>query len=262
MSRQQTVQSNHLSIIKPRATLLFILVAGLYVLLAGRLVYLQAARHTYFQAQADLYRVSKSLLPARRGLILDRNGEALASNVPAAAVYADPQEVADPAAAAALLAPILHDDPARLQKLLTPRSSKVHYVVLKRHFALPSTTILPVQVLSAAIKKTGLAGIYVVGDTHRSYPNGPLAADVLGFTNGDGLGIAGVEHSQEARLRGHDGKVVAEIDKNGRFLPGTTRHRMEAENGADIVTTIDMRLQGIADDELAKAVYAHHASMA
>ncbi|MDQ2799148.1 MAG: penicillin-binding protein 2 [Armatimonadota bacterium] len=259
MSRQQTVQSNHLSIIKPRATLLFIFVAVLYASLAGRLVYLQAARHTYFQAQADLYRVSKSLLPARRGLILDRNGEALATNIPAAAVYADPQEVADPAAAAALLAPILHDDPARLQKLLTPRSSKVHYVGLKRHFALPSTAVLPVQALTAAIKRTGLAGIYVVGDTSRSYPNGSLAAQVLGFTNGDGIGIAGLEHSQEALLRGHDGKVVAEIDKDGRFLPGTTRHRVEAENGADIVTTIDMRLQGIADDELAKAVQSHHA---
>ncbi len=92
-------------------------------MLAGRLVYLQAARHTYFQKQADAYRVSTSLLPARRGLILDRNGDALANNVPAAAVYADPQEVTDPAAAAAQLAPILHEDPARLQTLLTPRSS-------------------------------------------------------------------------------------------------------------------------------------------
>ena len=145
----------------------------------------------------------------------------------------------DPAAAAALLAPILHEDPARLQTLLTPRSARVHYVALKRHFAVPGTTALPVQALTAAIKKTGLAGIYAVGDTSRSYPDGPLAAQVLGFTNRDGVGIAGLEHSQEALLRGHDGKIVAEIDKDGRFLPGTTRHRVEAENGADIVTTLD-----------------------
>jgi len=227
--------------------------------LAGRLVYLQGIRHAYFQKQADAYRVSKSLLPARRGLILDRNGESLASNVPAAAVYADPQEVPDPAAAAALLAPILHDDPAHLQKLLTPRSARVHYVSLKRHFAVPGTTIMPVQSLTAAIKKTGLAGIYAVGDSSRSYPDGALAAQALGFTNGDGVGISGLEHSQENLLRGHDGKVVAEIDKDGRFLPGTTRRRAEAENGADIVTTLDSRLQGVADDELAHAVAAHHA---
>ena len=259
MTRQQAATNNHLSVIKPRATWLCLCFAILYLLLAGRLVYLQGIRHAYFQKQADAYRVSKSLLPARRGLILDRNGESLASNVPAAAVYADPQEVPDPAAAAALLAPILHDDPAHLQKLLTPRSARVHYVSLKRHFAVPGTTIMPVQSLTAAIKKTGLAGIYAVGDSSRSYPDGALAAQALGFTNGDGVGISGLEHSQENLLRGHDGKVVAEIDKDGRFLPGTTRRRAEAENGADIVTTLDSRLQGVADDELAHAVTAHHA---
>ena len=259
MTRQQAATNNHLSVIKPRATWLCLCFAILYLLLAGRLVYLQGIRHAYFQKQADAYRVSKSLLPARRGLILDRNGESLASNVPAAAVYADPQEVPDPAAAAALLAPILHDDPAHLQKLLTPRSARVHYVSLRRHFAVPGTTIMPVQSLTAAIKKTGLAGIYAVGDSSRSYPDGALAAQALGFTNGDGVGISGLEHSQENLLRGHDGKVVAEIDKDGRFLPGTTRRRAEAENGADIVTTLDSRLQGVADDELAHAVTAHHA---
>jgi len=259
VTRQQAATNNHLSVIKPRATWLCLCFAILYLLLAGRLVYLQGIRHAYFQKQADAYRVSKSLLPARRGLILDRNGESLASNVPAAAVYADPQEVPDPAAAAALLAPILHDDPAHLQKLLTPRSARVHYVSLKRHFAVPGTTIMPVQSLTAAIKKTGLAGIYAVGDSSRSYPDGALAAQALGFTNGDGVGISGLEHSQENLLRGHDGKVVAEIDKDGRFLPGTTRRRAEAENGADIVTTLDSRLQGVADDELAHAVAAHHA---
>ena len=259
MATRQRATNNHLSVIKSRATKLVACFVVLYAALAGRLVYLQAARHTYFQKQADAYRVSKSLLPAQRGQIFDRNGEALASNVPAAAVYADPQEVPDPAAAAALLAPILHDDPVRLQKLLTPRSSRVHYVALKRHFAVPGTTVMPVQALTAAIKKTGLAGVYAVRDSSRSYPNGTLAAQALGFTDGDGVGIAGLEHSQEGLLRGHDGKVVAEIDRDGRFLPGTTRHRVEAENGVDIVTTLDSRLQGIADEELAKGVAAHHA---
>ena len=259
-TRQQAATHNHLSVIKPRATVLCLCFAVLYLSLAGRLIYLQGVRHSYFQKQADAYRVSKSLLPARRGLILDRYGESLAANVPAAAVYADPQEVPDPEAAAALLAPILHDDPARLERLLTPRSARVHYVALKRHFALPgTTTVMPVQALTAAIKKTGLAGIYAVGDSSRSYPEGDLAAQALGFTNGDGVGISGLEHSQEALLRGHDGKVVAEIDKDGRFLPGTTRRRAEAENGADIITTLDSRLQGVADDALAKAVAAHHA---
>ncbi len=245
--------------IKSRATGLFVLIAGLYLLLAGRLVYLQVARHTYFQGQADAYRVSKSLLPAGRGLILDRDGRVLAANVPAAAIYADPQEVSDPAAAAVRLAPIVGEDPARLQKLLTPRSAHVHYVLLKRHLPVPGTLTPPVAVLTAAIKKTGLVGIYVVPDTCRSYPDNALAATVLGFTDRDGAGTEGLERSQDEILRGRDGKIVAEVDPSGRFLPGTTRHLVEAENGGDLVTTLDQRLQQVADTELARGVAAHHA---
>jgi len=261
VARQQTAAQQHLSIIKPRATLIFVFVAGLYLMLAGRLVYLQAARHAYFQKEADAHRVNTNILPARRGQILDRDGGALAGNIPAVAVYADPQEVADPAAAAALLAPILHDDSARLQRLLTPRSAHIHYVSLKRHLTIPGldAATLPVTVVTASLKQAGVAGVYAVPDTSRSYPDGELAAQVLGFTNRDGVGVEGLEHSQDALLRGHDGKIVAETDKDGRFLPGTTRHQTDPENGADIVTTLDERLQQVADAELSKAVLAHHA---
>ena len=248
-------QASHLSTIKPRASGVFLGIAVLYLLLAGRLVYLQGVRHAYFQKQADQYRVSRSILPARRGLLLDRDGSALASNIPAAAVYADPQEVTDPEKTAVALAPLLNDDSARLAKLLRPHSRFVHYVALKRHFAPPTTGgQTPATALSRTLKEAGLAGIYAVGDTRRSYPDGPLAASVLGFTDPDGTGIVGLEQSQEALLRGQDGKVVAEIDRDGRFLPGTTRRRVEPENGADVVTTIDERLQHVADVEVARAV--------
>ena len=148
----------------------------------------------------------------------------------------------------------------RLAALLRPRSRFVHYVALKRHFAPPTTGgETPATALKNAIKEAGLVGVYAIGDTCRSYPDGALAAHVLGFTNPDGLGIAGLEQSQEALLRGQDGKVVAEIDRDGRFLPGTTRRRVEPKNGADIVTTIDERIQHIADVEVAKAVSTYRA---
>ena len=248
-------QTSNLSVIKPRASGVFLGIAVLYVLLAGRLIYLQAIRHAYFQKQADQYRVSRSILPARRGLLLARDGSALASNIPAAAVYADPQEVTEPDKTAAALAPLLQADPVQLAALLRPRSHSIHYVSLKRHFAPPTAGgQTPAVALSRAFKEAGLVGVYAVGDTRRSYPDGALAAHVLGFTNPDGLGIAGLEQSQEALLRGQDGTVVAEIDREGRFLPGTTRRRTEPKNGADIVTTIDERIQHVADVEVAKAV--------
>ena len=132
MGRQGKNQ-NQLGLFKSRTVFVFTAFAGCYFLLAGRLVYLQAARHTYFQQKADEYRVSKSLLPARRGLIYDRNGDLLAENTPASAIYADPKMVVDPSGTASKLAPIIGMDPVRLATLLTPRNKRCRFVSLKRH---------------------------------------------------------------------------------------------------------------------------------
>ena len=227
------------------------MIAGLYFLLAGRLVYLQAARHAYFQKEAENYRVSHHLLPAMRGQILDRNGNVLAMDDTSAwAIYADPLEVGDAAGTAQALAPLLGLDPARLQALLTPRSSKNHYASLKRHVD---------DAIGRRVKALNLQGIGVIPDTRRLYPNGPLAAQVLGFTNSDGDGIEGVERSQDDQLRGQDGLVVAEVDRKGRFIPGTERPGHTPQNGRDLVLTLDKTLQNVADTELARAVRDHHA---
>lgn len=249
MARQQTT-TPQLATIRSRSTAVFGLVFAFYLILAVRLVYLQAFRHTYFQKEADLYRVSKSLLPAQRGLLLDRNGEPFAINVPAATVYADPREVKDIPATAAALAPLLGLDEAALRDTLIPRSPKDHYRPLARR--------IPVAV-GRAVKKADLLGIAVVSDTRRAYPDGGLAAQVLGFPNRDGDGIEGIESSQDALLHGTDGKIVGEIDREGRFLPGTMRRQQEPVNGHDLVLTLDKQLQHSADVCLAKAIKDHHA---
>lgn len=249
MARYQTT-TNQLATIRSRSGFVLALVALVYLALAARLFYLQVFRHAYFQKEADTYRVSKSLLPARRGLILDHNGDPLAINVPAWAVYADPIDIKDAAGTAAQLAPLLGMDPDQLAQSLLPRTNKDHYRDLKRR--------VPDEI-GRAIKKMELRGIGVIGDTRRAYPNGDLGCQLLGFTNRDGVGIEGIESSQDAQLRGKDGLVVGEIDKEGRFLPGTLRHRSEPENGHDLVLTIDKQLQHEADTRLAQAVKEHHA---
>lgn len=226
------------------------LVTLVYLALAVRLVFLQVIRHAYFQKEADAYRVSKSLLPARRGLLLDRNGEPLVINVPAWAVYADPLEIKDVPGTAALLAPLLDVDAPKLQDLLTPRSPKDHYRDLKRR--------VPDEV-GEKVKALKLLGVGVVADTRRAYPNDDLACHVLGFTNRDGDGVEGLERSQEALLRGTDGRIVGEIDVKGRFLPGTVRHQTEPVNGHDLVLTLDKQMQHAADTRLAQALKEHHA---
>ena len=249
MARHQTA-TPQLATIRSRSTVFFALVVVFYLGLAGRLIYLQAFRHAYFLKEADTYRVSKSVLPAQRGLLLDRDGDPLAINVPASTVYADPLEVKDAPGAAARLAPLLGMDPATLQDLLTPKTPKDHYRLLAHRVT---------DTVGKAVTKADLLGIGVVPDTKRAYPNGDLAAQALGFTDKDGVGIEGLEHSQDALLRGKDGKVVGEIDREGRFLPGTYTSKISPVNGHDVVLTIDKQLQNAADTALAQAVKDHHA---
>jgi len=248
VARQTT--TSHLATIRTRAAITFGIVFACYASLGCRLVFLQVVRHSYYQKKADTYRVSANELPARRGLLLDRDGGPLAINVPAATVYADPVAVKDPQGTAAQLAVLLHDDPNRLAPLLLPKTRRSHYVALARRVS-PAT--------GNAVRLAALQGIGVVADTRRSYPNGPLACHLLGFTNRDSVGVEGLEHSQDSLLHGKDGRVVGEIDKEGRFLPGTLRRQVEPQNGHDLVLTIDQQLQHTTDMALAKGVRDHHA---
>ena len=249
MARKQKTTSQ-LGTIKERSGVVCVLVVVFYLALAGRLVYLQAFRHKYFQKEADLYRVVYRTPPAQRGLLLDRNGDPLAINIPASFVYAEPVAVKDVPGTAARLAPLLGIDDATLQALLTPRSPKDHYRPLARRVPLA---------VGKAVKQADLLGIAVIPDTRRAYPDGTLASQVLGFTNRDGDGNEGVESSQDALLRGKDGKIVGEIDREGRLLPGTLRRQIEPINGHDLVLTIDTQIQHSADVCLAQAVKEHHA---
>lgn len=251
MGRQGKNQQQ-LGSFKRRVVLFFVVFAAFYLLLGGRLVYLQAAEHRYYQDQADKYLYSSTVLPAHRGLIYDRNGDLLVGNEPACNVEANRALIPESSrlSIATTLSPILHINVASLVNTLTFHSMKHRYVFVARNLA-------PAD--GAAIKAANLQGILVENTNKRVYPNGILAAQILGFTDQDGNGAQGVELSQNTLLAGHDGREVAEIDKSGRFLPGTDRVFNQPVSGSDIYLTIDRSLQEAAETELLKTVTDHHA---
>lgn len=213
---------------------------------SARLIHLQVAKHDEYASMAAQTHTMRQVIHARRGLIFDRNGELLASNLPVRTVVADGSHIKDPAALARLAAPFLGMDEGELtQRLTTDRK----YVVVRRGVAEENALEL-----GRALQKANLRGLYFEHDAVRIYPNGHMLGHVLGFLDHEGNGIQGVELTMERYLRGRDGYRYIERDRTGREIMLYRGQEEPADNGLNVRLTIDMNLQAIVEEEI-EAVY-------
>jgi cell division protein FtsI (penicillin-binding protein 3)/stage V sporulation protein D (sporulation-specific penicillin-binding protein) len=220
-------------------------VAMVFTAYSARLVELQVARHQEYSQMAAEKHTMRQVIHARRGLIFDRNGELLASNLPVRTVVADGSHIKDPAALARVAAPFLDLDEKELCAKLT---SGRKYIVLRREVA--EETALA---LGKAIQDANLRGLYYEPDAVRTYPNGQMLGHVLGFLNNEGAGIQGVEMAMEKSLRGQDGYRYIEHDRTGREIMLYRGQEEPAVHGLSVRLTIDMGLQAILEEELDSA---------
>jgi cell division protein FtsI (penicillin-binding protein 3) len=223
--------------------LLALLVLGLSGI-GVRLVLLQVRDADALQALAADQRVRGIELPAPRGAIYDRSRKELAMSLPARAIYADPQQVENPARTAATLAAML-DLPAR--ELRTKLEQTNRFVYLAR--GVDDTLAERIEDLEPPLK-----GIGFIEESRRHYPAGALAPQVVGFVGLDGEGLAGVELEYQRELAGRAGRMVQEQDPSGRWIPQAARTATAPVPGADLVLTIDRDLQFAAQRALAAAV--------
>lgn len=210
--------------------------------LAVRLFYLQVVRHGQLTRLALEQRLRPLPLDPRRGTIFDRNGNKLAISVSADAVYAIPSEVKDPQATARALAGVLGMPPDEIEQRLRARQAAVW--IARR---LDPETARKVRALR-------LPGIGLVERPQRVYPNGSLAAQVLGITGIDNQGLEGIEFYYDAHLRGVPGRIEAERDAAGREIPGGVSRYVPAQDGHQLVLTIDQVIQYRAERELERVV--------
>jgi len=217
---------------------------------AWRLIHLQVLQHDYFVAIAAEKHERREPIPARRGRILDRNGEELAVNIPVRTVTADGTHIQDPAALASVAAPFL-DIP--VDELTEKLSSKRPYMVIRKEVSEEKA-----QDMMRAIDKANLHGLYIKESSLRSYPNGEMLCHVLGFIDNTGRGIDGVEKMFDAELAGHDGFRMIEHDRKGREIVVYRGQEQLPENGTDIRLTIDMALQAIVEHEVDEAYRLNH----
>jgi cell division protein FtsI/penicillin-binding protein 2 len=218
--------------------------------LGARLYYWQVQQHDWLAGKAQQEHFRDEQIPARRGAIYDVNGSVLATNEAVDSVYAARKQIDDPAKAAQVLSRLIGvPEDAILQSITNP---DLQFVRLK-----PWVT----PDVSQKIKASHLGGIFLEPTTHRVYPQNSLAAHLLGFTNQDGSGQYGLEEYYNKELSGTPGHLQAEMDTAGRPINfSTPRESSPAQDGADLVTSVDSALQYIAERELADAVKKHKAS--
>lgn len=233
-----------------------------------RLLQVQAVDASAYAARAEQNRYVVHTLTAERGGITDRNGVALAISEDAYDITADPTmfsrkqlKIDDgPEQAAALLAPILGQNQAAIVQKLRPRNKNSRYARL----ATRQTPQVWKQIkdLKAALAKKAetddntvnvLAGVFADPSSQRVYPNGALAAGILGWVNADGQGAGGVEQELNKQLTGKDGKIRY-AQSGGREVPTAGSTETPAVAGSDVELTIDRDIQWAAQNAITEQV--------
>jgi cell division protein FtsI/penicillin-binding protein 2 len=221
----------------------------------ARLAYLQTSQHAWLSNRARAQQTGVESEQAVRGLILDRQGRELARSVDIDSFFADPREVEKVDETAAGLARVLDLDAASLaSRLKEAKDAKRGFIWLARKVDAER---------SEAVHALKLKGVYSIEEQKRHYPNGALAAHVLGFIGGEDKegekGLAGVEQVYDASLKGEAGRVL--FDKDGQRKVFESEGSA-ARDGRTLVLTIDQTVQYIVERELAAAVERTHAKSA
>jgi cell division protein FtsI (penicillin-binding protein 3) len=219
-------------------------------LFAGRLVQLQGLQAGAYRKLAAQQRDRTIVLPALRGSITGANGQVLAMTVETYLVYADPPEIpaADrPQVATQLAAWLGMTSDAILGLIQHPTSPQ--YVVLAKGVSAQEGN---------QIAALGLPGIYLSPSYARSYPDGDVAANIIGFTgttsHGELVGGAGLELADNALLAGRPGSEQVQIGTNGQQIPLAGNNDTPVVNGSDLRLTIVPALQYAAEQACAAQV--------
>jgi cell division protein FtsI (penicillin-binding protein 3) len=225
-----------------------LIVAGVALLwmtaVFGRLGYLQLIRHSDYLARAQRQQQRTVDITPKRGAIYDRNMHPLAMSVPVESAFAVPTEIGDnKAMAARLLSGVLG----------IPRD------VLETRFDSGNSFVWVLRKLppdkADAVRALNLKGVYLQAENQRYYPKRELAAHVLGFVDLDEKGLGGIEYQLDSTIRGKSEKIVVMADARQRWFDGSAAQK---DQGANVVLTIDEKIQYIAERELAAAIAKTH----
>jgi cell division protein FtsI (penicillin-binding protein 3) len=218
-----------------RLLAVLIITAALFAVVVGRVIMLQTTSAQSLREAGREQRTTERILKADRGVIFDRNGDELALSIPATTIIANPKLVTDPAGTVATLAQLIPLSAEKQQALLEAFTSKdKSFVYIARQVD---------DGTAAAVMALALNGIDDIAEDRRTMPGGDVGQSVIGLTNIDGEGIAGLEMQYDDVLTGSDGELTREHDRDGRSLPGSETTTLTPVPGDDVVLTLDRSVQ-------------------
>lgn len=211
-----------------------------------RLFWLQVIDGPRLASEAEGRRTNVVTLTARRGTIYDRNGKVLAMSVECQTIYANPKVVENASAVAQVLAQNLGGVASDYVGDLTADTT---FRYIKRQVDQDVA-----DKIEQELSDQGLAGIYYLKDSKRIYPYGSTGAQILGFVGSEGTGLSGLEYYYNDILTGTDGQMIMETGLGGTPIAGGTSEVTEAQNGTDIMLSVDIDLQEEAERIIAEGV--------
>ena len=265
MQKPASILGRQPSEMKLRALIVFSVCTVLTLVVIGRLFYLQIIQHTYYKKLVLEQMLYETEITASRGTIMDRNGVTLAANYTTERIFIDPSNIAksdNPESIRVLIAETLSEILEVEYDFVYTEANKSRYRdrTIKKNVPKETGDLIRAfmvenkdLVLSETNKDLSLSDmIYFAESTTRVYPFGSLASHVIGFCGNDG-GLYGLEYQYNQALSGTSGKIMTAKNGSNGSMPYNYETYVDAENGANIVTTIDYKIQSYLEKHLEEA---------
>ena len=239
---------------KLRVSLIVVLI--IFVLLIGRIGFLQFVQGNYLKEQAYNQQTINQIISPKRGNIYDSTGKALAISAQVDTITINPQKIKKDS----------DEDTKALKEKLAKTFSEIfeldyNETLEKLNSSAQVETIAKkveqekVDKLKEWMNENKISTeINIDEDTKRYYPYSTVASQVIGFCGSDNQGLSGIESKWESVLTGTPGKIVSSKASNQQEIPNAEETYISAENGSDLTLTIDLNIQTIVEKYLKQAV--------
>ncbi|MEZ5528052.1 MAG: penicillin-binding protein 2 [Gammaproteobacteria bacterium] len=222
-----------------RLLLIFVVMVLCVLAIFWKLTSLHVLQKDFLQGQGDARTIRTELLSANRGMITDRNGEPLAVSTPVKSIGVNPKEISQELRDIEVLANALDIEPATLAGNIAANADKDFLFIKRRVSPAEADSVLALRI----------EGVSARQEYQRYYPQGEIAAHVVGFTNVDDEGQEGMELAFEDWLRGTPGRQQVMKDRRGRVIRELDI-LAPAQPGKNLELSIDFRLQNHTYKEL------------